>query len=183
VAPGAEADDDRVRALERSFESLFRSYHPVIFAAAYNRLSHRGDAEDVTAEVFGTAWRHREQSTIVFTLPWLYATLRNLVGNEYRRRDRSALRAEKAASTALESANDAAHGDDDRDVRRVVASLDPDDRELIWMAYWEQLTREEMAAILGCSQSAVRVRLLRARRRLKGALEASGADLTAGRTS
>jgi RNA polymerase sigma-70 factor (ECF subfamily) len=35
------------------------------------------------------------------------------------------------------------------------------------MAYWEELTREEMAEVLGCSLTAVKVRLLRARERLK----------------
>ena len=56
-------------------------------------------------------------------------------------------------------------------LRQVVSNLRPDDRELIWMAYWEELTREEMAEIVGCSLPAVKVRLLRARERLRTLLE------------
>lgn len=44
------------------------------------------------------------------------------------------------------------------------------ERELIWMAYWEELTGEEMASIVGCSHAALRVRLHRAKRRLRSAL-------------
>ena len=51
--------------------------------------------------------------------------------------------------------------------------LPEDDRELIYMAYWEDLKRNEMAAILGCSATAVRLRLMRAKRRLKTLVDGS----------
>ncbi len=153
-----------------TFEDLFRAYHSVILTAAFNRLNDLGDAENVTAEVFTVAWRHRSEHESSFTLPWLYATLRNVVGNEYRRRSRSTRRHERLTA---ETAVSAPHGFDEEAVmlRQVVSNLRPDDRELIWMAYWEELTREEMAEIVGCSLPAVKVRLLRARERLRTLLE------------
>lgn len=164
AAVGASVADHR-------FEALFRDYHRVILSAAYNRLNDRRDAEDAAAEVFSAAWRLRANPGMVFTLPWLYGTLRNIVGHEYRRRVRTAARLEKVARNAANSTPDAAADDDARDVQRAILNLDAVDRELIWMAYWEELTGEEIAAILGCSHAALRVRLHRARRRLRAALE------------
>jgi RNA polymerase sigma-70 factor (ECF subfamily) len=53
--------------------------------------------------------------------------------------------------------------------------LSSSDRELIRMAYWEDLSRDEIAEILGCSAVTVRVRLLRARNRLDALLKAKRA--------
>lgn len=56
------------------------------------------------------------------------------------------------------------------DVRRALAGLRETDREILYMAYWEDLTRAEIASILGISTVTVRVRLLRARQTLKALL-------------
>ncbi|GAA2463071.1 RNA polymerase sigma factor [Agromyces soli] len=150
---------------EREFEELFRTYHAVIVAAAFNRLSDRTDAEDAAAEVFALAWRRRDDASQVFTLAWLYATLRNVVGNTYRGRTRRQRRAERA-ELELEGVPELA-SEEVLEVRLAVNRLDEADREVIWMAYWEDLSREEMAEILGCSAATLRVRLHRARRRLE----------------
>ena len=158
---------------EGAFEELFRTYHPVIVAAAFNRLSDVSDAEDAAAEVFAQAWRRRDAAYRVFTIEWLYVTLRNVVGNHYRSRTRHHRRVERAGRhhpTPVDGATDAV-----LDVRAAVNRLDPADRELIWMAYWEDLSREEIARILGCTTAALRVRLHRARKKLQDAL---GEDAT-----
>ncbi|MGR0218647.1 RNA polymerase sigma factor [Agromyces sp. ZXT2-6] len=158
---------------EGAFEELFRTYHPVIVAAAFNRLSDVSDAEDAAAEVFTQAWRRRDAADRVFTIEWLYVTLRNVVGNHYRSRARHHRRVERAGRhhpTPVDGATDAV-----LDVRAAVNRLDPADRELIWMAYWEDLSREEIARILGCTTAALRVRLHRARKKLQDAL---GEDAT-----
>lgn len=164
------------------FGELFRAYHSVILAAAYNRLSDVGDAEDITAEVFSAAWDKRDQAAHVFSLPWLYNTLRNKVGNEYRRRERVLRREEKARNTSPTSELDAQQSAERIELRRVVSMLQESDRELIWMAFWEELTGEEMAAVLGCSHTTLRVRLSRAKKRLKILIDQSdapeGGDLT-----
>lgn len=152
------------------FGAFFRTYYPVMVSAAYNRMNNRADAEEVAAEVFRIAWDRRQTLSDTKRLAWLYATLRNVVGNEYRRRLRANKRSERAASELLAAPNlpkTADHFSDQLEVREAVAALSPIDRELIWMAYWEELTREEMAEVLDCSTTSVRVQLHRARGRLK----------------
>jgi len=185
VDTGTETGDtEAVLTHERAFDELFRAHHRAILQAAYHRLNNVRDAEDAAAEVFSVAWRQRANAPAIYTLPWLYGVLRNVVGVEYRRRDRARVNGAAAATPAAtldEDSDDSAAtaeaamaaADIARDVRRAVASLHPNDRELIWMAYWEDLSRTEMAEIFGCSHAAVRVRLLRARHRLKAALDAA----------
>jgi len=161
---------------DRDFEDLFRTYHSVLVAAAYNRLNDVGDAEDAAAEVFAQAWRRRGESAHVLTIAWLYSTLRNVVGNQYRGRTRHARRVERAEANYRDLNAEASN--EVLDVRAAVNRLEPPDRELIWMAFWEDLTRDEMAEILGCTAATLRVRLHRAKKRLESLLAESTADAT-----
>jgi RNA polymerase sigma-70 factor (ECF subfamily) len=63
--------------------------------------------------------------------------------------------------------------------RRVQAALDrlaPRDREILVMRHLEEMSAAEIAAILGISEGAVRVRLLRALTGLRGLLNNGGTD-------
>ncbi len=161
--------------MKREFDALFRTYYSVISTAAYNRLNDLNDAEDVASAVFSAAWRRRHEEEDTFTLPWLYSTLRNLVGNEYRRRTRTLRRVERLVGEAGAGSSTHVANDEHEGLRSLIASMEPADRELIWMAYWEELTREEMAVLLGCSEGAVRVRLLRARKKLSALMRSAQA--------
>ena len=50
------------------------------------------------------------------------------------------------------------------------ASLSESDRELLSLVAWESLSRDEIAVALGTSRAVVRLRLHRARKRLRDAL-------------
>lgn len=64
-------------------------------------------------------------------------------------------------------------------VRAVLESLSQMDQEVLRLTEWERLDVSEVAAVLGCSRSAAKVRLHRARRRFASRLAAadSGPDL------
>jgi RNA polymerase sigma-70 factor (ECF subfamily) len=59
---------------------------------------------------------------------------------------------------------------DDGAIEAALAQLAPEDREVLRLSAWEELTPVEIATVLGVSQVAVRSRLHRARRRLRAAL-------------
>lgn len=153
-----------------SFVDLYRRHYRLVLTVAQQRLVGHGGAEDVTAEVFRIAWAH-DQNGGELSLAWLYMTLRNVVGNEYRRMERSphleGLSPEYAgASIPVNSP------EEEVDIRSFMMELSLEDREILFMAYWEDLTRAEIAEILGCAEGTVRVRLLRARKRLAARLKA-----------
>jgi RNA polymerase sigma-70 factor (ECF subfamily) len=59
-------------------------------------------------------------------------------------------------------------------VSEALRSLAPRDRDVLALSAWEGLRAEEIAVVVGCSPAAARVRLHRARRRLRAALAARG---------
>jgi RNA polymerase sigma-70 factor (ECF subfamily) len=59
---------------------------------------------------------------------------------------------------------------------RLMERLSPRDAEVLRLAAWEQLDIPEIAYVLGCTPSAARVRLHRARRRAEQLLAAADHD-------
>ncbi len=169
---GRLSDEDR-------FIELCRDHRHRITGYALRRTGDAADAADVTADVFLVAWRRiSEVPEGDGALPWLYATARRTLANQRRgdlRRRRLATRlAEQLPDPA--SAPDAPCQDDLADARAAFESLAEADRELLSLIGWEGLDRETVAEILGCSRTAVRVRLHRARRRFAASLAARGID-------
>lgn len=147
------------------FGALYREYYPLILTTCTRRLGSRAAAEDATHEVFRIAWQHSEEE---LTIAWLYATARNVIGNEYRRTGRS-----DSAHARIEPPDDVQDPTDALDVRAAMSTLKPADRELLYMAYWEGLSAQEIGSITGVSAPAVWVRLTRARDALRRTLQAS----------
>ncbi|WP_397545216.1 RNA polymerase sigma factor [Salinibacterium sp.] len=160
-------DDD---AAER-FSAQYRSNYSMIAATCARRLGNRQAGEDAAHEVFRIAWQH--SSTDVIDVAWLYVTARNVVGNEYRRSSRAS-----AAYVRLEPRQEVAQEEstDEMDVTAAISQLRQADRDLLYMAYWEDLTAREISDILKISAGAVWVRLSRSRDALRRILEATPAE-------
>jgi RNA polymerase sigma-70 factor (ECF subfamily) len=62
----------------------------------------------------------------------------------------------------------------ERRLHLAIAELDEDDREVILMRHFEQLSNQEVAAGLGLTEAAASMRYLRAMRRLRGLLQPRG---------
>lgn len=159
----------RAGADVHAFTAFYRQHHRSILTLAEQRLAGRCEAEDVTSEVFRIAWK-RVLDGHPISLPWAYQVLRNVIGNEYRRISRADALLEAAgqvvALTVVESSIDTA-----LQLRAAMQKLALSERELLYMAYWEDLSGRDMALIFGCTTATVRVRLLRARRKLHAVLK------------
>lgn len=62
----------------------------------------------------------------------------------------------------------------ERRLHEVIAQLDEDDREILLMRYFEQLSNQEIAQALGLTEAAAGMRHLRALRRLRALLGGEG---------
>jgi RNA polymerase sigma-70 factor (ECF subfamily) len=159
------------------FAAFYRRSYRLVLSVAQQRLGDFAAAEDAAAEVFRIAWAQVRAGNEP-NLPWLYVTLRNVVGNEYRRAGRAEALAAKVATRSVDAAQPGFIGDDAPEdaivVRDALAKLPSADRGLLIMTYWEDLTTAECAQILGSSPTAVRIRLMRARRRLAAFLGDEG---------
>jgi RNA polymerase sigma-70 factor, ECF subfamily len=124
-------------------------------------------AEDVAQEAVIKAWRHRASCrSPEHPLPWVAAIAR-----------REALRAVAAPRCepldgALEPRAPAPEPSIDLalDVRRALAGLSEPDRRLLLARYWQDLTQQEAANLLGMPDGTAKVRLHRIRSRLRPAL-------------
>ena len=147
------------------FESLFDDHYGAVAGYA-RRRSGPGDVDDVVAETFLTAWRRLEEVP-GDAKPWLLGVARRVLANQRRAASRRAALADRVAHepqsvTAMPES---------MAVLRALAALSEGDREVLLLAAWDGLSSQEAAAVLGCSKAAAEVRLHRAKRRLRIALE------------
>jgi len=147
---------------EERFRSVFAHLGAV---TAYARRRGSADADGLAAEVMTIAWRRLADVPTDDARPWLYATARNLLHAE-RRRAARALPVAEPDSTGEPEPTEL-----DPELARALRSLSPLDREALLLIAWEELTPREAAKALGINPTAFRVRLLRARRRLRAKLD------------
>ena len=157
-----------------AFEEVYRSSGAAVLGYALRRCASREDALDVVAETFAIAWRRRADlpPDPVEARPWLFGIARNCLANARRSVGRAGRLGERLAAAFEPGAvpDPALLHEQSADARRVQAALQQlseEDRELLTLVAWEQLTPTQVAAALELSPGTVRVRLHRARARLR----------------
>jgi RNA polymerase sigma-70 factor, ECF subfamily len=159
---------------EQRFTELFTNCYGPVLAFARRRLG-PDLAQDVVAETFLTAWRRIDELTDE-PLPWLYRVASHAIANQRR----ALARRQRLADRARRMSADAAvpdHAESVAETNRLAAAfeaLGEHDREVLRLVSWEGLGSADAAAVLGCSVSAFKVRLHRARRRLSRSLGERG---------
>ena len=167
---------------EARFEPMFRDHVDAIRRYARVRLGSPEEAEDVTQQTFLVAFRRLEELKDDRELAWLYG-IAQLTTLSYRRsRDRQGAIVAKMQLERLPPVQDAGVLPL---VFRALALLGEIDREVLLLHAVDGLSGREAAMVLGCSPAAYRVRLHRARRRLRDRLAeldpASSLDSLTGR--
>jgi RNA polymerase sigma-70 factor (ECF subfamily) len=154
-------------ATER-FEHVFRANHAAVVAYVRRRAA-RDVVDDVVGETFLVAWRRLDRVPDQ-ALPWLLAVARNVLATQRRgafRRDALLLRLHREPGG--QQGVDAGDGADGR-IAAALAKLAPKDREALTLIAWDGLAPHEAALVLGEAPGTFRVRLHRARTRLRGVL-------------
>jgi RNA polymerase sigma-70 factor (ECF subfamily) len=155
------------------FGKIYRDHARAILAYALRRVDNREDAPDVVAETFLVAWRRLDEVPIGRREKlWLYSVARRVTANVRRaegRRTRLAARISETLPTDFA----AEPGSEDKaaEVLRAMRGLGEEERELLLLVTWDELTPSEAAKVLGLSPLAARSRLHRARRRLRALVE------------
>ncbi len=167
--PGGPATDDR----RSRFEHIYAANCGPLLGYALRRTANTDDAADVVAETFLTAWRRLDD------LPagdqarlWLYGVARHVLANHQRGERRRSDLSDRLRLDLAAGYRDAEYTGELARLREAVTCLAGPDRELLSLVAWEGLDHGELAAVLGCSRNAVRIRLHRARSRLAAALAA-----------
>ena len=160
------------------FVRLFWCHGPAVHAYLSRRAGHEA-ADDLLEEVWVRAFRSRDcYDDRLPALAWLYGIARNVLLGHFRSQHPI-----RTGDTAWRDAGEPDPWDavdEQLDARRTVsgltealAALSGDDREVLLLVAWEQLTPAEAAVVLGIPQGTARSRLHRARTQLRRHLETS----------
>jgi RNA polymerase sigma-70 factor (ECF subfamily) len=154
-------------SVEERFEALFRLTYRRVLAYCLRRAPERV-AHDTTAEVFSVAWRRRADLPIEDeALAWLIGIARRVLANELRGQRRRQLLTARLFTVSSRLTTPDRRTDAPSPIQKALNALSPDDREIIALSYWDQLSHAEIARVLKITETAVAVRLHRARGRLK----------------
>ncbi len=161
---------------------LFERHHRRTFGFFLRLCGDRQTAEDLTQDLFLQVLRSREtwQEGRPF-LPWLFQIARNLHVSHLRRQ-----RPEVASEALLELAPDpqdsaatrVAAQEDQELLQQALARLPAKKRELLLLSREESLSYQDLAGMLSCSYTSVKVQVHRALQDLRRAF----ADVQRGTT-
>jgi RNA polymerase sigma factor (sigma-70 family) len=156
------------------FTGLFRQHYPQVLAYARRRVG-ADLAQEIVAETFLTAWR-RFAEVPEPPLPWLYQVAAFEMANQARKRatqSRLVTRLERELGSEYwpTTAGSDEMAERAAVVGRAFSALRPADQEALRLAAWEGVSATDAGTVLGCSATAYRVRLHRARARLERAVK------------
>ena len=155
-------------------EAAFAAFHArtsrALRAYVYRVLGQAPDVDDIVQEAYLRMLRADVPADDDEHLRrYLYRVTSNLIVDRWRKR-----RHEEGEEMMPEPASPRPRYEEDAAVAKIFAELKPRDRALLWLAYVEGESHEEIASSLGVGRRGVKVMLFRARRRLRDLLQARG---------
>jgi len=161
-----------VRGDSSAFGVLYDHYHPMIYRFVLVKVSRREEAEDITHQVFLSAWqsvggyKHRGHP---FS-SWLYQIARNQVIDHYRAKK------SEVSIDAVDPESFAVHNIEHENVstkfqveavQKAIRSLKQDYQDVIILRFIEDASLKDTAAAMGKSEGAVKLIQHRALKELK----------------
>ena len=144
-----------------AFDLLLRRYQRKVFGLAYSMLKNPELAEDVTQDVFVTAWKglpdYRGQAALS---TWLYAIARNACLNQLKR---------GALAETVAPVKPAAHIDTQYrqvEVNEMLEHLPARYAQVLRLFYLQDKSYEEVAVMLGIPMGTVKTYIHRAKKEL-----------------
>ncbi len=163
-----------IKGDQKSYANLLDRYRDSIYFMLLKMVNNRNDAEDLTLEAFGKAFKNIDQYTPNFAFStWLFKIATNNCIDFIRRR--------KEISISIDQSGDSESGGialpsntpDPEEVmineqkikmmRNVINKLKPNYRELIELRYFKEYSYEEISEILNLPLGTIKAQLFRAR--------------------
>jgi RNA polymerase sigma-70 factor (ECF subfamily) len=171
-------DKARQRAEDEAVAGLVDQYASALYRVAYSVLRNQADAEDAVQEAFLRVLRHRDSlGEVRDHRVWLIRIVWNIVLDRKRRAktrpetdDVSEL-ARVLPSKGLSAEELAAAAQHHAHVLSCVDQLPANERQVLLLSAFEELTSVEIASVLEITESSVRSRLFRARNLMAELLE------------
>lgn len=176
-------DEDLLAAIGRrereALEALYNRYASAVYSLAIHMLRDEGAAEEVTQDVFFNVWRragsYRPRRGSVTA--WLFSIAHHRTIDELRRRRREQSQLQPGVDLANRPSDSS--GDPVRHaslsmersrLEEALATLRPEQREVVELAYFRGMTHSEIARALGQPLGTVKTRMRLAIKRLREVL-------------
>jgi RNA polymerase sigma-70 factor (ECF subfamily) len=154
---------------------LFERHHARLFGFLVKLTNHRVAAEDIAQTVFQRMlkYRHTYRDDGSFTA-WMYHLGRRCAADHFRKHNAAPAATDPAVlqdhvDETPHAGERAATRDDHALLHSALNRLDRDDREVLLLSRFQELSFAEIATILECSVGAAKVRAHRALRELRDA--------------
>jgi RNA polymerase sigma-70 factor (ECF subfamily) len=152
------------------FTELCRRYYPAMVAIAHSIIGDKHLAEDAAQQAFSTAAvKLPELRNTEKFAGWVAAICRN-AANDISRKHLASFSVEKLSRLPAKE-NELR---DNEAVRKAIAGLEAQAREVIYLRYYDGLTYERISNVLGISQEAINGRLRRAKEKIAEYLKRNG---------
>ncbi|NNC93320.1 MAG: RNA polymerase sigma factor [Acidimicrobiia bacterium] len=167
-----------VPSSDARFRTLYEEHYADIRSYCLRRLPVDA-ANDAAAEIFIVAWRKLDDVPEGATARlWLFGVARNVVAHQHRSRSqvkrlRSKLEQTADRQVAAPAESVVVRRSEDQAVLDVLGRMKPDERELIRLKMWEELSHAEIGEVFDISAHAVDMRLQRAGKKLARLLSAT----------
>ncbi|MFT4777622.1 MAG: RNA polymerase sigma-70 factor (ECF subfamily) [Flavobacteriales bacterium] len=162
---------------QRAYAELMERYRESIYFMLLKMVNNKDDADDLTIEAFGKAFKRLAQYTPKFAFStWLFKIASNNAIDFIRKKRIKALSLDTGFRNDEGSSMEIAVSDDMPDpiqalqkkerierMREVVSKLKPRYRELIELRYFEEFSYDEIAEELDLPLGTVKAQLFRAR--------------------
>ncbi len=169
----------RIASRDRSaFEVLYRRYQTRVYRHVLGMVGDPLAAESLTNDVLVGVWKSagkfRGESK---PSTWIFAMAHHKALNELRSRKRSP--EEEEVREDLPDPGESpdrqvARSDLRVRIREALKALSPVHREVLDLTFYEELSYQEIAAVVGCPPNTVKTRVFHAKRRLRSILEHLG---------
>jgi RNA polymerase sigma-70 factor, ECF subfamily len=171
----------RIAGGERlAMQVLFARHHVRVYRFVLRLVRNEAVAEDLVSDVFLDVWRQAgkfEGRSAAST--WILSIARFKALSALRRKGEQELD-EATAETIVDEADDPQATMEKKDkseiLRKTIASLSAEHREIIDLVYYHEKSVEEVAQIVGIPEATVKTRMFYARKRLGELLKAQGVD-------
>lgn len=156
-----------------SFGPIYDHYIEPLYRFLYFKTHHAETAEDLTSDVFAKALEHidRFDNTPGNFRAWLYQIARNTVIDHYRRERRTTPIDDAwdlpVENRTFENTDIALHMNR---LRSALEGLSADQRDVLVLRIWQQMSHAEIAAILGKTEANCKKLYSRAIAELKASL-------------
>lgn len=155
-----------------NFAFLYEKYFDQIYRYVYRRVSDKEAVHDLVSQTFFDALTHMDKYEwrgISFAA-WLYKIAHNNVLKWFREQSKMKivlLEGKNEVDKNADQVRDYAHKEHKDEIAKILNKLDPEDREIIRLKFFEEVSNIEIAEIMGTNANHIGVKIYRALKKVK----------------